>query len=180
VVDLFLFHLDETAVAIWLKDRNKSPGVDYRSPATNAPPGVFILDGLSVFGSNYAAQVRTDGTLWSGEVRNINTAYGGYPRTEEVPMFDNTGPGGLGRVRSIHRNYSAPPRGGTWLKNCHVLEMELPASGQFGTLRCASSGTYNTASPPVWYGSDPVSQDEDDTMPGGYLADNTYWTPIEL
>jgi hypothetical protein len=179
ITDLTAFSVAENAVIVWLKDNNKWAGTDYRNPNTQTAPRVFTLDGFSPRAANHAAQIRTDGTLWAGEVRNIGTMYGGYPRIEEVPMIENTGPGGLGRIKSIHNNYSSPPRGGTWTKNCHDLEMQLPNAGQFAVIRCSVSGTYNTANPPVWSGSD-VIDCGDDAMPGVYLVDNTYWAPVTL
>jgi hypothetical protein len=115
------FWVAEVAVLIWLKDKKYWAGTDYRNPNTQTPLRVFTLDGFAPRAANYAAQIRTDGTLWGGEVRNIGTMYGGYPRIEEVPMIENTGPGGLGRIKTINNNYSSPPRGGTWKKHCHEL-----------------------------------------------------------
>jgi hypothetical protein len=177
ITDLIAFSLADDAVMVWLKDNNKTAGTDYRNPNVSTPLRLFMMDGFTVRGSDHAAQIRTDGTLWGGEVRNIGAMYGGYPRLEEVPMIENTGPGGLGRVRTIHREYSSPPRGGTWTRNCHELKPPLPVAGQFNDISCSVSGTYNTANPPTWSGSN-VIDCGDDAMPAGYLVDNTYWAPI--
>jgi len=171
--------LTDDAVVIWLKDDNSAPGTDYRNPTGGDGTRLFTLTNTNIFGANHAAQIRTDGTLWSGEIRNHQMARGGYAWSEIVPMIENTGPGGVGRVKSIHKEYSAPPRGGTWAKESHVLEMQLPVAGQFATLRCVESGSYNTATPPVWSGSDVQGSGGDD-MPGGYLVDNSYWAAVTL
>jgi hypothetical protein len=179
ITDLIAFQLNDSAVMVWLKDNNKTAGTDYRNPSVGNPLRLFMMDGFTTRGSNHAAQVRTDGTLWGGEIRNVSTMYGGYARLEEVPMIENSGPGGLGRVKSIHREYSSPPRGGTWTSGCHDLEVPMPVVGQYGLLRCAVTGTNGTANPPLWVGYDLVDGD-DTVMPGGYLIDTSYWAPVDF
>jgi hypothetical protein len=137
---------------------------------------VLDVQGLTTFGTNHAANIRTDGTLWGGEVRDYQVSSGGYNYIEAVPMFDNTGKNGLGRV--VHRSnfYRVPPRGGKWDAYCHILEMQFPAPGCFSILKCMRTGTYGTDTPPLWDGSDVV--DAGSNSIGGYLTDNVYFSPI--
>jgi len=180
IKNLAVGRVTDGAVIVWLKDYPLGLGGDgdYRAPAARSSPRTFVLDGLQIFGSNHAAQFRTDGTLWNGTIDNVQMPYGGLRYLESVTTFDHTGPGGLGRLVCRQRDYSMPPRSGKWDAGGHVLDMQLPAPGLYATLRCVRSGTMNTATPPVWNGSDPLDSETDSL--GGYLVDHTYWAPVAL
>lgn len=175
ITDMGFGVLPANAVAIWLKDSNPDPvNIDYRTPTGGTTLRSFKLDGLQGAGTNHTAQVRTDGTLWGGEIKGLQIFRGGYAKLEAVPMIENTGPGGLGRVVSIHEVYNTLPRSSSWYASCHKLIMQLTPDGCYCTIRCSKTGTYNTSNPPAWSGSEVNSVTE--TTLAGYIIDNSYIT----
>ena len=167
----------DSAVLIWLKDNNGGKG-DFTNPGIANTLKIVEIDLLSAFGTNHTANIRTDGTLWGGEIRNYQAANGGYSYSETVPMFDHTGANGRGRITHRSSDYMLPPRGGKWDANCHKLEMQFPAPGCYSVLRCFRSGTYGTNTPPLWNGSDII--DTGDNNIGGYIVDNVYFNPVNF
>lgn len=175
--NLNIGRLPDPCVAVWVRDANITPS-DFRNPTGLSSPRRLTIDGMSIFGFNHTAQIRTDGTLTYGEIKNLQNSFGTLAIVEAVPTFDHTGPGGLGRIVRRHRDYVMPPRGGQWTAGGNVLDMQLPMPGQCATLRCVRSGTMNTANPPLWDGAD-VLDDGAGTVSAMGIQ-NTYFAAVSL
>lgn len=108
------------------------------------------VENLQTYTGIFSAAVDVDGPLWQGEVRglaNANTT----PLNHRQKWGSNTG------VIVRDTKYAAPPRSRSWYSGAHVLEVRSPVDGQFVEWRCVGSGTYGTATPPLWVGLNPIS-----------------------
>lgn len=123
----------------------------------------FAMDGLVAIDFPKRSIVRVGSPRWQGTFR-----------AEFAPMrpywVESTA--GTSNVQAIHHYFTGPPRDGAWDRACHVLRISDPSPGQFSEWRCAASGVYGTATPPVWTGLAPM---DDGVSLAAYVLDCSYW-----
>ena len=95
----------------------------------------------------------TDGPLARGTIQDCQV-----PIPANCQHVKNTGPGGVGNLTWRYSgDYAAHPTTGTWMAGSHVLVNPCATNGQWKRSECVQTGTYGTATPPLWQDFDVVN-----------------------
>ena len=166
--NLFVATCGESGSVFSLSDKSQN------GRSSSARP-TFSCDGLYIVGYNHTAQVVTNGTQWSGVIRDIRT---GYDSSQfQVPAVINLGPGGKGRVVAEHRGIlNGPPRSGTWTAGADRIYPVDPADGQAMELVCTTSGTFGTPTAPSFAVTKTFDLSPTGDALAAYVADHVYVT----
>jgi len=156
--DIFLGTIGPNAALVMLKDFSNNDTVFHRCWVS--------IENLQAYTDTYLAAVDVDGPRWHGEMNGIALI---------GPQFNHRQKWGTSTNVVIRdTRYTAPPRIFSWYSGAHVLDVRSPVDGQFTEWRCVGSGGYGTASPPAWYGLNPLSVTQNGLA--SYLMNHAYIT----
>ena len=129
------------AALIMLKDLN--------TQTSGFNPCWLSVDNIQAYTNIYSSAVDVDGPLWHGEMTGVAL---------QGPQFNHRKKWGVNTGILIQdTKYVAPPRTFSWYAGAHALQVRSPADGQFSEWRCTSAGAYGTATPPKWFGLNPIN-----------------------
>lgn len=105
-------------------------------------PGFVSVEGCSF--SHEGPILRVCGKDWQGSVDVIRSWCGDSVIQVDTSIYDDT------KMKTVHRDLSAPPNLGGWYAGAHDIQVPRPPEGGVSAWDCARSGFEGSAQPPVW------------------------------